>query len=86
MLVVYYLGLIDAMSPPTSMSCSNPECDSSTPSGIPMFELGLKSLELHNQSNHAAIKPQASSRVKKLKRPVLTTGMRESEWTFFMHK
>jgi len=74
------------MSPPTPMSYSNPECDFSTPPGIPTFELLLKSLELHNQSNHETTKSEISSRVEKLRRPVLTTGMSESEWTFFIHK
>ena len=74
------------MSPPAPMECSSPECTFVTPAGIPTFELTLKCLELHNQASHSYAKSDGHGKTEKLRRPIVNTGMSESEWTFFIHK
>ena len=76
------------MAPPAEMVCSYPDCEFSTPSNIPTYELVLKSLELHIQTAHR-IPSQSNNvvpKVEKPKRPSITMNMSESDWTFFTHR
>ena len=74
------------MTPPIPMDCSNPDCEYSTPGNIPSFELILKALELHVRTAHSEYSGKASNKVEKLKRPIITVNMSESDWTFYEHK
>ena len=74
------------MSPPTPMACTSNACEFETPPGIPTYELVLKCLEVHNQASHNSPKSENSNKTEKLRRPMVNTGMSESEWTFFVHK
>ena len=71
------------------MVCIKGACEFVTPQGIPTYELVLKCLEIHVQSAHlgpVTQRTESSSKVKKLKRPLITSSMRENKWTFFLHK
>ena len=79
------------MTPPPSMTCSYPSCDFTTPAAIPSYELVLKSLELHINAAHGNHNAASTTRnfvnkVEKPKRPVITTSMSESDWSFFHNK
>ena len=69
------------------MSCSYPACDFETPTGIPTFELVLKSLELHVNTLHSTNQSKREApKVEKPKRPTVHANMSESDWVFFEHK
>ena len=76
------------MAPPTPMPCSVPKCEYVTAAGIPTFELVIKCLDLHTQSNHNSNGREAATQAKteKPKRPSLNAGMSEADWQFFSHK
>lgn len=75
------------MTPPHSMTCSFPECQFSTPQGIPTYELALKSLELHIQALHNASPTRKETpKLEKPKRPTISSNMSENDWIFFQHK
>ena len=73
---------------PNPINCSVPDCDYSTPPGIPTYELITQQLALHTQSVHAqpAGPAQANvvkARVDKQSRPESKREMTEHEFAFF---
>ena len=76
------------MSPPQPIDCSDESCIYSTPANIPTYELIIKALELHVKSVHQIQSPSEPlhTKTEKPKRPVITTGLSESEWSFFTSK
>ena len=76
------------MSPPQPIDCSDESCSYSTPANIPTYELIIKTLELHVKTVHQIQSSSEPSHTKteKPKRPVITTGLSESEWSFFTSK
>ena len=76
------------MAPPTPMHCSHASCDYVTPVNIPSYDLVLKALEIHNSSHLSQTRAvhEQVPKSEKPKRPVVTSAMSESDWTFFLHK
>ena len=75
------------MAPPPQMQCSSTSCDFVTPENIPTYELLIRSLEIHVQTVHQASQNLTHGpKTEKPKRPSVTTGLSESEWTFFVNK
>ena len=82
------------MPAPTPMDCSNSDCSYSTPINIPSYDLVIKTLELHINSAHgqnvAAVTHNNtgdnSVKAERPKRPTVSLGFSESDWTFFVHK
>ena len=76
------------MAPPTPMHCSHESCDYVTPVNIPSYDLVLKALEIHNSSHLSQTRAvhEQVPKSEKPKRPVVTSAMSESDWTFFLHK
>ena len=75
------------MAPPPGIDCSDAECSYTTPANIPSYELILKALELHVKTAHTKqVSGQANQKTEKPKRPSISTGLSESEWTFFISK
>ena len=76
------------MTPPPPMQCSAENCTYTTPCNIPTYELVIKTLEIHTQTVHITRNQSshASTKTEKPKGPILTTGMSEAEWEFFIHR
>ena len=73
------------MAPPTSQECSQVDCDYTTPTGCPTWELIANFLQQHTQAVHGGGVQQGSSTVSKLEklpRPTFTLNMTESQWSF----
>ena len=73
------------MAPPTSQECSHTDCNYTTPTGCPTWELIANFLQQHTQAVHGGGVQQGSSTVSKLEklpRPTFTLNMTESQWSF----
>ena len=70
------------------MQCSAEDCTYETPSNIPTYELVIRTLEIHTQTVHRIHSgvSHGPTKTEKPKRPILTTGMSEAEWEFFIHR
>ena len=70
------------------MQCSAEDCTYETPSNIPTYELVIRALEIHTQTVHRIHSgvSHGPTKTEKPKRPILTTGMSEAEWEFFIHR
>ena len=82
------------MTPPPSKSCPVPDCEYSTPEGLPNYDLLYRDLELHAEYNHdnqqpAPVQQQAGDRVgggswaDKMPRPALTEEATEADFIYF---
>ena len=76
------------MSPPQPIECSDGSCSYSTPANIPTYDLIIKTLELYVKTVHqvATVSDPLPTKTEKPKRPTITTGLSESEWSFFLSK
>ena len=76
------------MAPPPQMECSHEQCEFVTPANIPSYELVIKALELHTMSVHTSSQShaQVNSKIEKPRRPSLSVGLSESDWSFFVTK
>ena len=73
------------MAPPNPLSCSNPDCDFTTPIGCPTWDLMVTLLSQHTQSVHGSTQhsqPGLGNKLEKLPRPTFDLQMTESQWTF----
>ena len=74
------------MPAPSPMECSFPECQFSTPQGVPTFELVIKALEIHVQTAHSQRNQGIQAKAERPTRPNVKLGMNESDWDFFLHE
>ena len=79
------------MPAPTPMQCMSPQCEFVTPTGIPTYELMLRTLELHMQAAHSLSVNNGSNistqvKAERPRRPSVKIGLNESDWAFFQHE
>ena len=81
------------MAPPEPMQCSAPDCDFSTPAGVPDFPMMIQCLQFHVQTAHppaaAQLAPAALPPLPKPvppPRPAVDEGITEGDWQHFLEK
>ena len=82
------------MTPPPQKSCPVPDCQYSTPEGLPTYDILYRDLELHAKYNHENQQPGPvqgggtggggeGSRADKLPRPALREEATEADFIYF---
>ena len=82
------------MTPPPQKSCPVPDCQYSTPEGLPTYDILYRDLELHAKYNHENQQPGpvqggdtggggGGSRADKLPRPALREEATEADFIYF---
>ena len=78
------------MPPPARQECSVPECEYTTPEGVPTWEMLTTHLSTHTQAAHpppAPVQPQPQqhthhAKLESLPRPKFTLNMTKAQWEF----
>ena len=74
---------------PTPIMCSAPDCEYTTPTGLPTYDLITQHLQIHAQIAHAAVQgpgnraPSNAAKVDKRPRPEAAQEMTEHAFRFF---
>ena len=79
------------MVAPAPADCSKTDCHWTTPAGIPTWDLVLKALEIHTNTQHAPAPavippPKSAAKLEKLPRPTFTLQMTQAQWEFLILK
>ena len=75
------------MPAPPTQRCTVPDCDYSTPEGIPTWDMLTTHLKLHSDACHndsTGGSSTAPSKTAKKERPTISNQMSEESWRFFL--